>query len=230
MVPMASQTGGDNMRRIIDAPGEWGLMLSAEGEHNTRGLPDDRHVGLDNGVVTPCNHEARRRGLKGFQDLPAGDLVEICRGWDPALYETIVERFGDRASFVVLPDLIAGGLDSLERSTEWISWALERCERALIPVQDGMTAADVAPLLTERVGIFVGGLTEFKESTSPTVWGPLAREVGCWLHVGRVNTVRRVWICGDAGAHSFDGTSVSIYSKNLRKLDGAIRQERLFEP
>jgi hypothetical protein len=227
---MASQTGGDNMRRIIEAPGQWGLMLSAEGEHNLRGIPDDRVVGLDNGVVTACNTEAKRRGLSGFADLPADDLVEVCRGWDPTLYAKIVERFGARADFIVLPDLIAGGTESLARSSEWIPWALARCDRALVPVQDGMAADNVRPILSDRIGIFVGGLTEFKESTVGPVWGPLAREVGCWLHVGRVNTARRIFICKDAGAHSFDGTSASIFGRaTLRKLDGASRQRGLFD-
>lgn len=212
---MASQTGGENMRRIIAAPGKWGLMLSADGEHNLRGLPPGRHVGLDNGVVSACNRAARAEGLGGFEYLPRDKLVSVCRSWDPGRFETIVGRFGDRASFVVLPDIIAGGRESLNRSREWINWALRRCERALVPVQDGIEATDVASILGPRVGIFVGGLDSFKERTSPTVWGPLARAKGCWLHVGRVNTTRRIWICSDAGAHS---------------LDGAVRQERLFNP
>jgi hypothetical protein len=230
MVPMASQTGGGNMRAIIDAPGRWGLMVSAEGEHNLRGIPDDRVVGIDNGIVSVCNREARARGLKGFQELDRETIVATCAGWDPAPFEKIIGRFGARATFAILPDIIAGGVASIGRSREWIDWTLARCELALLPVQDGMAPDDVAGILGPRVGIFVGGLDEWKERTAPALWGPLARRVGCWLHVGRVNTTRRIAICQDAGAHSFDGTSVSIYRKNLRKLDGAARQQRLFSP
>ena len=48
--------------------------------------------------------------------------------------------------------------------------------------------------LGARVGIFVGGSTPFKLETMPA-WGELAREIGCWLHVGRVNSGRRIRDC-----------------------------------
>jgi len=55
-------------------------------------------------------------------------------------------------------------------------------------------------------------------------WGRLAKAAGCHLHVGRVNTARRVQLCAAAGANSFDGTSVSRYSNMLPLLDNALRQ------
>lgn len=230
LVPIASQTGGPNMRRIIEAPGEWGLMISATGEHNLRGLPDDRMVAIDNGVVTSCNRAAKEAGLERFDMLEPEAMRDASRlGWDPTPFKKVVERFGARASWVVLPDIIAGGHESLGRSLAWAQWCLDRVERVLVPVQDGMDPARVGEHLGDRVGIFVGGSTEFKEQTSGPVWGALSRSRGCWLHVGRVNTCRRIFICQDAGAHSFDGTSVSIFGqKTMRKLDGAARQTHMF--
>ncbi len=58
-------------------------------------------------------------------------------------------------------------------------------------------------------------------------WGALARETGCYLHVGRVNTAVRIRLCSAAGADSFDGTSPSRFACTLPLLDGARRQPDL---
>jgi hypothetical protein len=60
-------------------------------------------------------------------------------------------------------------------------------------------------------------------------WGRWCRDRGCHYHVARVNTSRRVLHCAAAGAHSFDGSSVSRFVVNLPKLDGARRQLPLWE-
>ena len=65
-------------------------------------------------------------------------------------------------------------------------------------VQDGMGPSDV-PRSADV--IFVGGSTEWKWRTYQ-MW---CREFP-HVHVGRVNTYRRLWDCHDAGAKSTDGT------------------------
>ena len=104
---------------------------------------------------------------------------------------------------------------------------LNECPRVLLAVQDGMIPTDIAPFLGERVGIFIGGSTAFKESTLPQ-WGALARQRGCWCHVGRVNTMRRIHLCGFAGVTSFDGSGTSRYAVTVKKLEYARRQLALF--
>jgi hypothetical protein len=123
---------------------------------------------------------------------------------------------------VVAPDIVAGGLDSLRMSVSWLP-RLDVARRVLIPVQDGMTAGDVAPLLCDRIGIFVGGSTDWKLRTM-LEWGDLAHHRRAYLHVGRVNTARRIHACAYAGAHSFDGSSVTRFAKTLPLLEHARRQ------
>ena len=97
----------------------------------------------------------------------------------------------------------------------------------LLAVQDGIAPADVEAIVGPDVGIAVGGSTGSKESTCRQ-WGRLAAEKGAYLHVLRVNTARRIAICADAGAHSFDGTSASRFAKTIRPLDNARRQLSMF--
>lgn len=134
-----------------------------------------------------------------------------------------VKKLGAGADWVVAPDIVEGGLDSLRVSIGWLSWLRSRCKRILIAVQDGMTEKDIRPLLSDRVGVFVGGSTDWKLQTLDT-WCRLARDCGAWSHVGRVNTARRIRRCLAAGATSFDGTSASRYAVTCSKLDSARRQ------
>jgi hypothetical protein len=142
-------------------------------------------------------------------------------------FRNAVALIGSEAIFVVVPDIVAGGMESLAMSLKWLEWCLERVPVVLIAVQDGMQPSDIAHLLGPRVGIFVGGTTEFKEETM-AIWAALARSCGAICHVGRVNTKRRIFLCAAAGVTSFDGSSVSRFAKTLPKLDNARKQIDLF--
>ena len=146
--------------------------------------------------------------------------------WDPLPWRALLGPYGPGADFVVVPDIVAGGLDSLARSEEYLPVVHENSRLALIPVQDGMSPDDLRPLLGPRVGVFVGGTTEFKEATLAS-WSSLCKEFGTWCHVGRVNSIRRTFLCGNALVDSIDGTSAVRFSKTLGKLDAARRQMTL---
>ena len=148
------------------------------------------------------------------------------REWEPDQFRGLLGAHGEDADFTVIPDIVAGGAASLRRSLAWIPEVLAASPVALLAVQNGIGPADVAPLLSRRVGLFVGGDTEWKISTIQT-WAALGRQAGSWVHVGRVNTVNRVNMCTNAGVTSIDGTSVSRFVSNLPKLDGARRQMTL---
>lgn len=142
--------------------------------------------------------------------------------WNEESFLRLLERIGDGADFVVAPDIVTGGLKSLELTRAWLP-RLERCRLVLVPLQNGIEPQHVAPLVNDRVGLFVGGDDEYKLGTLGR-WGTFARKVGCYLHVGRVNTQKRIWLCAQAGANSFDGTSPVLFPKNLERLERARRQ------
>lgn len=197
----ASRTG---TRRNLDAlrRAGWRLLLSPTGVLRHEGFA----YCLDNGAWT-------------YHQL--GVL------FDEARFAAALAAFGPGADFVITPDIVLGGRDSLALSLSWLPRVLAHTRLALIPVQDGMVAADVADLVGDRVGIFVGGSTQWKERSLP-VWAGVRRATGCYLHVGRVNTARRIAICAAAGADSFDGTSASRYAVTIPELDRARRQGDLF--
>ncbi|GAG31177.1 unnamed protein product, partial [marine sediment metagenome] len=136
---------------------------------------------------------------------------------DLDLFTRLVDQLGARADWCTAPDAVGGGALSLSLSLAWLPWVLDRTRLALIPVQDGMSKADLRPHLGKRVGIFVGGTTEWKLSSTP-MWGELAAELGCYLHVGRVNTMGRMKICAAAGTHSIDGTSAIQFPSTIADI------------
>jgi hypothetical protein len=197
MIGYASRTGTLKNLAALRAAG-WRLIVSPTGKLRHHGF----RYGLENGAWT-----AYSQGL-------AFNQVRFMRA---------VERLGAGADWIVIPDIVAGGLRSLEFSLSWRERLAGIAPLLLLPVQDGMTPPDVQLLVGPQLGLFVGGTTEFKLSTMAQ-WGRLAQSSGCWLHIGRVNTARRIHLCAAAGATSFDGTSASRYVATLPLLDNAARQ------
>lgn len=197
LIAYASRTGTKrNLAALRDA--NWRILVSATGPLRPEGFP----YALDNGAWTA---------------FMAG------KPFDESAFVKALSLLGRDADWTTIPDIVAGGAASLEFSLRWMRRVLDECGRGLLAVQDGLVSGDVADLIGDRVGIFVGGSTAWKLKTMRS-WASLARERGAWCHVGRVNTARRIRMCSTAGATSFDGTSASRYAKTLPRLDAAKRQ------
>jgi hypothetical protein len=144
------------------------------------------------------------------------------REWDAGAFLDLAAELGEGADWVAIPDIVAGGLESLRRSEEWknhLRYLLPET-RLLLPVQDGMAPLDVASLIDDNTGIFLGGSTEWKLDTLPS-WGEWCEERDVYFHVARVNTVNRIEKCANAKAQSFDGTNLSKYASNSERLQWA---------
>jgi hypothetical protein len=201
VIAYASRTGTKrNLAALRDR--DWRLMVSAKGSLRHEGFP----YALDNGAWwAHCNEQP----------------------FDEAAFLKAVDLLGDGADFVVLPDMVGGGLASLDFSMGWHQRLPLR--NPYLAVQDGMTADDVSPLVGPGMGIFIGGTTEWKEATIP-LWCGVARQTGAKCHVGRVNTVRRIRLCAAHGVDSFDGSSISRFASTANSLDNARRHMDLFAP
>lgn len=203
MIAYASRTGTKRNLAALAREG-WRLMVSARGVLRTEGF----RYSLDNGAWT-----AFQRG-EPF-DVPA--------------FEKAVSQLGQHADFIVLPDIVMGGIASLEMSLAWLRKLRRRVAlrsaRFLIAVQNGMEtiAGRIKRWLGPTVGIFVGGDTPWKLGTM-ALWAKLAHSRGAICHVGRVNTAKRIHLCEAAGIDSFDGSSASRFEVTLRPLELARQQ------
>lgn len=177
---------------------------------------------------------ARLFGMRHALDNGAWPAFQQGREWDEEAFVRSLGQFGETADFIVVPDVVADREASLARTAEWLPHLRWRPDlgqaRLLIAVQDGMTFADIEPFLIEpRIGLFLGGSTDWKVAAIEP-WGRWAKARGRYLHVGRVNTARRIALCAAGGVDSIDGTSATKFAKTLPLLTRAASQPDLLAP
>lgn len=204
MICYASRTGTKRNLAALRAAG-WGLLVSRAGAWRTEGFTN--YI-LDNGA---------------WSDFQAA------REFDGESFERLIDKLGADAAWIVLPDIVAGGLSSLELSLRWSNRCLSVCPMVLIAVQDGMTEDDVSPFVGQNVGVFLGGSTPWKIANMER-WGAFCRRKGIYYHVARVNSVKRMAMAVAFGADSIDGTSCSRFAVTVPKLTNASRQTDLWTP
>lgn len=128
--------------------------------------------------------------------------------------------------FIVAPDRVAGGLDSLRMSAgfayelRWWGW-----NEVALAVQDGMTPRDVDPVRNLFSVIFVGGSGDWKLATAET-WVKYAHDHGLRCHIGRVGTVKKVAWAKRIGADSIDSCLPLWSTEKLDAFVAAVRGER----
>lgn len=205
-----SRTGTKRNRGLIKACG-WRWMV---GPLDMGGpVKDDLNHACDNGAW-PCY----QLWLKGKRATADPDLRR---------FQACIARHGATADFIIVPDVVMGGDRSWAMTRYWLR-RLRRDRRftgvkLLIAVQNGMTAEMIKPYLNERVGVFVGGDTDWKLATMK-MWCDLAHENGAVCHVGRVNTDKRMVAIGKAGADSGDGSSGARYAVTILPLERSRRE------
>jgi len=160
-----------------------GVMINGDGfNERWRGLP----VAIDNGA-----YSAWVNGY-GF------DEYRFLRTLSLAIQRRV------EIDFVATPDIVAGGLDSLEFSLMWEKRL--KGHPLYLVVQDGMDMSDIIPHLNLFRGIFVGGTMEWKIQTSEA-WVKFAHDNGVKCHIGRIGTLEKIKWAEKIGADSIDSTN-----------------------
>lgn len=148
-----------------------------------------------------------------FSDWHAG------RPFDAAAFESDLDRIreasGYQPDFIVCPDVVAGGRESLAFSLSWLPSLRSRCpgQRLYLAVQNGLEPDDVPPATFQ--GVFVGGTRDWKlDNAQRWIAWAHARALPC--HIGRIGTGQRVLWARLIGADSFDSSLPLWGANNLR--------------
>jgi len=111
-----------------------------------------------------------------------------------------------KLDFVVCPDIVCGGKESLEFSMAWAA-KLAGCPNLALVVQDGMTIDDVKKYnLDKFTYIFIGGSKNWKWKTAER-WVDFAHCHGMKCHIGQCGRLEYLKEAMAIGADSVDSTS-----------------------
>lgn len=169
---------------------------------------------------------------KPIADWPrAADNGCFNPGWDEQEWRDWIACVDRKVLWAVVPDVVGDWLATRRR---WDHYAaeLDGLRRAYV-LQDGQPTADVP--WDELDAVFVGGSTAYKLSDPARRLVAEARERGVWVHMGRVNSLRRLRIAADWGCDSADGNYIAFgpdintprVLRWLRRLGNEEQQMRL---
>lgn len=120
-------------------------------------------------------------------------------------YARFIERTYDpeRCLFVAAPDVPFDAEGTLQRFEQYRP-EMPAAVRVALVTQDGMGVEDVPWARVDAV--FVGGTTTWKTGHESQAIVTAARDRGKWVHMGRVNSLRRLRVAASMGCDSVDGT------------------------
>lgn len=134
-------------------------------------------------------------------------------------------KHANRASscrLAVAPDVVGDAVATLARSLPWLPKIRALGYPVAFVAQDGIEATEVP--WDEFDVLFIGGSTEWKLGPVARDYAGQAKARGKWVHMGRVNSLRRYRYAQAIGCDSVDGTFLTFGpDKRLPELLGWIR-------
>ncbi len=106
--------------------------------------------------------------------------------------------------FIVCPDIVAGGVDSLEFSLSWRDRI--NYDKVALVIQDGMSFADVDPIIDKFQYLFIGGSVGWKWANAEG-WVNYSHSKGLDCHIGQCGQFWMLKAAKRFGADSVDSTS-----------------------
>lgn len=200
-------------------------MIAYVGQTRSRELVRELdRLGIGECTVTGEMNPRRDRWFHdngAFRDFVAGRGFNVTR-WCRDMMRIRNSGGKLRPDFVVVPDIVAGGVDSLDFSAMWRD-DVDGVGPAYLAVQDGMTEGLVDAHAARYAGIFVGGTLEWKLATAPA-WVRFAHARGMRCHVGRVGPAARVRWARAIGADSIDSSLPLMSAGHMDAFVGALRE------
>lgn len=148
----------------------------------------------------------------------------------------LLDKWYDGCDWIAIPDSVGNWKETKKLLDIWIPRLLPYDRPLLMVVQDGCEKGnyrDVYRLLNRKAicGLFVGGTTEWKLQHMSKL-REIAHQYHKTIHVGRVNSGKRVRLCFNSGVDSVDGSGMSRFIATTRVVCNTIveidRQLKLF--
>lgn len=188
------------LERLKD-PRQWGRIVTPV-KSSTR-IPDGRSWCIDNNLYSGC-----------FDEVAFWRLLDNMRPYRPT------------CKFVVAPDVVANPIATMHLYRYYGPAIHAAGWPVAFVAQDGQ---ELYPFPPEYDALFIGGTTEWKLSEAALWCIQQAKAAGKWVHVGRVNSQKRIRHFQLAGVDSVDGTSVTYKpDREYKVLNRQLIQRPLF--
>lgn len=126
---------------------------------------------------------------------------------------------GSDCKFVACPDKVCDDVVTLKLFHVWQPIIKKYNLPVALVLQDGMIADGIPYNILDA--IFIGGSTEFKLGEEVRKIVKKAKEMGKWIHMGRVNSNKRLRYAYEIGCDSVDGSGYSMFPD--KKIPEALR-------
>lgn len=127
----------------------------------------------------------------------------------------------NQCAFAVAPDVVCDAQATLDRSTPMLPAIRAAGYPVALAAQNGIE--DLTVPWADFDVVFLGGDDEWKLGPHAAALTAEARARGKWVHMGRVNSRRRLRYAAYIGCNSADGTYLKWPDANLPKLLGYLR-------
>lgn len=145
----------------------------------------------------------------------AADNAAFSR-FNASAYMAMVERIAiepTRPLFVTVPDVVADAVATMADWRRWVKILRPLGLPLAFVLQDGVECVGVP--WDQCAAVFVGGSTAFKVGPVARAHVEKARHCGVWVHMGRVNTVRRLMYAQQIGCDSVDGSGFARFPDEM---------------
>jgi hypothetical protein len=146
--------------------------------------------------------------------------------FDPELFVDMLYRHQGLPGclFVAVPDVVADAAATLHRFVRWAPVVRAYGFPVALVAQDGLTPETTPWEALDA--LFIGGSTAWKLGPQARELAGIARAMGKWVHMGRVNSIRRLRYAERIGCQSVDGTGFSRFPDAMLRRAEAWHHEK----
>ena len=159
------------------------------------------------------------------------DCYTLGENFDSERYIRFLERcayMADTCLFATAPDVVGDAEATINLFQDWRRTIRNVGLPVALVGQDGLENTDI-PWLTFDA-LFIGGTTEWKLGRTVREIITKAKARGKWVHIGRVNSAKRLRYCIAIGADSVDGTEWAINPGRGIRWAGRVMRSLKYQP
>jgi hypothetical protein len=133
------------------------------------------------------------------------------QGLDASAYNAMLDRVhhvGGCCLFVAVPDVVGDAHATAEQFERWWTEVARRGLPVALVAQDGLEHMErwMSTAWPRIDALFIGGSTSWKLGPAARALAHEAKDRGLWVHMGRVNSIKRITYASAIGCDSIDGT------------------------